>query len=291
MSLAPAQSSLSFLRNPDVRSNDLARHASLGDVDEAILSERVHLDRQLLRQVPHGLLARQPVPSDDGRRVDLVLDEIVRALEELGGDEDDRGGSVSDLLVLLLSELNEDTASGVVDFDEVEDRGAIVRDRNVLRVNSSAPVLPCATSHLLPFHPCPLAPVLSCTHSDIINHHLVQPRRSKTASNDVGNGNSSCFESSAGASSELMEGRTQHVLLANLGSRHALSSALQSSKLVAPLGELTLLLEKNARAAEGRQRQLRFSMRVSESTHHLRPRVFVEECHSSVPGAGDVERW
>jgi hypothetical protein len=42
--------------------------------------------------------------------VDLVLDEVVGPAKELGREEDDRGRAVADLLVLLLSERDEDAA-------------------------------------------------------------------------------------------------------------------------------------------------------------------------------------
>lgn len=58
--------------------------------------------------------------------MNLVFDEVVRALEELGGDEDDRSRAVSDLLVLLLGELDEDPARGVLDLDQVQDRRSVV---------------------------------------------------------------------------------------------------------------------------------------------------------------------
>lgn len=114
------------------RSDDLARHAGLGNVDEAVLAERVDLDGELLSHEAHGLLAREAVAGDDGRRVNLVLDKVVRALEELGGDEDDRRRAVADFLVLLLGELNEDPARGVLDLDQVQDCRAVVRDGHVL---------------------------------------------------------------------------------------------------------------------------------------------------------------
>ena len=51
-----------------------------------------------------------PVTSDDGGRVDLVLDEIVGSSKKLSSEKNDGSGTVSDLLVLLLSEGDEDTS-------------------------------------------------------------------------------------------------------------------------------------------------------------------------------------
>jgi hypothetical protein len=65
--------------------------------------------------------------------VNLVLDEVVGATEKLRSDDNDGGSTVSNLLVLLLSELDEDATGRVLDFDELEDRRAVVRDGNVLQ--------------------------------------------------------------------------------------------------------------------------------------------------------------
>lgn len=64
--------------------------------------------------------------------MNLVLDQIVGALQELGSDDDDGGCSIAHFLVLLLSELDEDPSSGVLDFDELQDGGAVVGDGDVL---------------------------------------------------------------------------------------------------------------------------------------------------------------
>jgi hypothetical protein len=127
-----------FDQSRDSRSDDLAGHARLGHVDEAVLSERINLDGQLLREVPHGLLAREPVPRDDGRGVNLVLDEVVGALEQLRRDEHDRRSPVSDFLVLLLGELDEDAPGGVVHLDEVQDGRSVVGDGHVLAAGGAS---------------------------------------------------------------------------------------------------------------------------------------------------------
>jgi hypothetical protein len=73
----------------NVRSDDFTRHTRLGNVDQALFSKGVNLDTQLFRQVPDCLLRCESVSSNDCRRVNLVLDEIVRSLQELGSDDDD----------------------------------------------------------------------------------------------------------------------------------------------------------------------------------------------------------
>lgn len=42
--------------------------------------------------------------------MDLVFDEIVRSSKEFGSKKDDRGGSVSDLFILLLSQGYQDSS-------------------------------------------------------------------------------------------------------------------------------------------------------------------------------------
>lgn len=86
----------------DSRSNDLTRHTSLGHIDQALLPKRINLDTQFLGQIPHSLLTRQPISSNNRRRMNLVFDEIVRSLQELSGDEYYGSGSVSYFFVLLL---------------------------------------------------------------------------------------------------------------------------------------------------------------------------------------------
>jgi hypothetical protein len=140
LSLETRSQNCSESERKDARSDDLARHGRLCNVDEALFAERVDLDAQLLGEVPDGLLAREAVAGDDGGGVDFVLDEVVGAAEEFGGDNDDRGGAVSDLLVLLLRELDEDAPGGVFDFDQLEDGSAVVRDGDVLQAdNMSVP--------------------------------------------------------------------------------------------------------------------------------------------------------
>jgi hypothetical protein len=45
--------------------------------------------------------------------VDLVSNELVCSSQELGSEEDDRGGSIADLLILLCGERDEDSGLGV----------------------------------------------------------------------------------------------------------------------------------------------------------------------------------
>lgn len=51
-----------------------------------------------------------PVTCDNGSRVDLVPDKFVCTTQKFGSDQYDRGGSISDFLVLLSSQRYEDSS-------------------------------------------------------------------------------------------------------------------------------------------------------------------------------------
>jgi hypothetical protein len=49
--------------------------------------------------------------------VDVVLDELVRALQKLRGDDHHRSGTVTNFLVLEVREFAKNFAGGVLDFE------------------------------------------------------------------------------------------------------------------------------------------------------------------------------
>ncbi len=100
-----------------VGADDLAGHGRLRDVDQRVPTERVDLGADVLVHVLDRLPQRQPVACDDGGGVDLVLHELVRPPQQLGRYYDDGGGAIPDLLVLLLGEVDEDLACGVLDVE------------------------------------------------------------------------------------------------------------------------------------------------------------------------------
>jgi hypothetical protein len=61
------------------------------DAEADVAKTAAHLDKF------DRLLAREPEAADDGRGVNFLLHQPVGALEELGGDDDNRGGAVSNL--------------------------------------------------------------------------------------------------------------------------------------------------------------------------------------------------
>ena len=63
--------------------------------------------------------------------MDLTLDEFVGSLEKLSGEDDDRGGSITDLSVLDLGKFNENFGGWVCYFKLLENCGAIVCNNNI----------------------------------------------------------------------------------------------------------------------------------------------------------------
>jgi hypothetical protein len=63
--------------------------------------------------------------------VDTVADEFVGTLEELSGENDNGGGSITDLSVLDLGEFAEDLGGGVSDLNLLKNGGAIIGDHDI----------------------------------------------------------------------------------------------------------------------------------------------------------------
>ena len=85
--------------------------------------------------------------------MDLLLDELVGALEEFSSKNNDGGGAISDLSVLNLRQFDENFGCWVCNFELFENSGAIIGDGDV---------------------------------ADVIDEHLVKTHGSKTGLNDVG---------------------------------------------------------------------------------------------------------
>ena len=66
-----------------------------------IVADWTHLD------VFDCFLAGEPVPSNDGRWVDLLLDELIGVFEQLCGKENNWGSTVANLFILKLGELDQ----------------------------------------------------------------------------------------------------------------------------------------------------------------------------------------
>ena len=112
----------------------LGAHGGLGGVEDGILTEGVGLDTALLLDKSDGLLEGKTVTRHNRSGVNLVLHQLVGSLQELSGEDDNGGGSVTDFTVLDLGELAEDLGCGVGDLELLEDSGAIVGDGDIADV-------------------------------------------------------------------------------------------------------------------------------------------------------------
>src|SRR3989441_1279223 len=78
-----------------------------------------------------GLRRGHAVAVHDERRVDLLLDEALRFLEKLPGQDDGARRAVADLVVLGLRDLDQHLGRRVLNLDLLQDRDPVVRDRHV----------------------------------------------------------------------------------------------------------------------------------------------------------------
>mmetsp|Transcript_56005 Transcript_56005/g.93095 ORF Transcript_56005/g.93095 Transcript_56005/m.93095 type:complete len:336 (-) Transcript_56005:260-1267(-) len=69
---------------------------------------------------------------NDELGVDTLLDEGLSLTEELSSKNAHRGGSITDLLVLSLRNLDEDAGGGVVNVEGLEDGGTVVGDSDLV---------------------------------------------------------------------------------------------------------------------------------------------------------------
>jgi len=115
-----------------LRSNDLAGHAGLGSVDKAITAQSIDLDGHLVSDEVASFPGSHSVSCNNGGGVDLVLDQLVGPLQELSGNNDDRGGAITDLLILLLSQLDQNASSWMLHLQHVQNGGAVVGDGDIL---------------------------------------------------------------------------------------------------------------------------------------------------------------
>ena len=69
-------------------------------VDDAFPSEIVDVDGEIVVEIFARFFTGEPVAADDRSRVDLLFDQLLGVLQQLRGDDDDRGGSIADFLIL-----------------------------------------------------------------------------------------------------------------------------------------------------------------------------------------------
>ncbi|KAH3660039.1 hypothetical protein OGAPHI_007244 [Ogataea philodendri] len=117
-----------------VRSNDLGRHGRLCNIHKGFLSERVNGLRKHLVDESGRLLQRQTVSSDHGCWVDLIFHQLVGSLQEFGGNDHNRSGSVTDFTILLISQLHQNLSSRMLHVQKGQDGRAVVGNRDITNI-------------------------------------------------------------------------------------------------------------------------------------------------------------
>ena len=112
--------------------DDLTRHTGLRGVDQGLSSENVHLNAQLFLHEAACFSAGKAIASYNRRRMYSSLDEFIGTAKEFGSDEDNGSCAVTDLLVLFLGKVYEDSSSGVFNRQQRQNSGAVIRYRNFL---------------------------------------------------------------------------------------------------------------------------------------------------------------
>src|SRR3989449_1693555 len=108
----------------------LGRHRGHPDLLQGIEVFDRDFRRDLLENLV-GLVRGLAIPGRDHGRVDVLVDEVLRLLEQLPCQDHGRRGSVAGFLVLGLRNLDEHLRGGVFDVNLLEDRDAIVRDDDI----------------------------------------------------------------------------------------------------------------------------------------------------------------
>lgn len=85
------------------------------------------VDSGLFEGLESGL-ACYPVAFDDGLGVDLLLDKLLSLAQQLGGQDRDGGGTVTDLVILDFGNVDKNFGGGVVEGDGLENSGSVVGD-------------------------------------------------------------------------------------------------------------------------------------------------------------------
>src|SRR5437899_4203790 len=108
----------------------LGRHRGHPDLLQGIEVFDRDFRRDLLENLV-GLVRGLAIPGRDHGRVYVLVDEVLRLLEQLPCQDHGRRGSVAGFLVLGLRNLDEHLRGGVFDVNLLEDRDAIVRDDDI----------------------------------------------------------------------------------------------------------------------------------------------------------------
>src|SRR2546427_1794115 len=113
-----------------VAAGGLGRHRRHSDLLQGVEVLDRNLRRDLLENLA-GLLRGLAVPGRNHGRMDVLVDQVLRLLEQLSRQDDGRRGAVAGFLVLGLRDLDEHLGRGVFDVNLLEDRDAVVGDDDV----------------------------------------------------------------------------------------------------------------------------------------------------------------
>jgi hypothetical protein len=83
-----------------------------------------------------SLLGSQSETSDDGSRMNFVLDKFVGAFQQFSSNDNHRCSTITDFSVLLLSKFDKNLSGRMFDFKKLKDGGTIVTDGNVLEITT-----------------------------------------------------------------------------------------------------------------------------------------------------------
>ncbi len=109
----------------------LRAHRGRGGLEQHLAVVEADLGADLGLEEALGLLEGDVVAAGDDRGVDLLVEERLGALQHLAGEHDRGRGAIAALLVLGLGDLHQHLRGRMLDVDLLEDRDAIVRDRDV----------------------------------------------------------------------------------------------------------------------------------------------------------------
>src|SRR5947209_8124420 len=113
-----------------VRPDASTGHRGPRDRSESVLISPLDGKGELSKEFD-GLRGGHPVAVHDERRVDLLLDEALRLLEEFPRQDDGARRAIADLVVLGLRDLDQHLGRRMLDLDLLQDRDSVVRDRHV----------------------------------------------------------------------------------------------------------------------------------------------------------------
>lgn len=106
----------------------LGTESSHGDVHQILLESNgiIKVIESIINQNSLGDLSSLSPSLNNDLWVNLGLDKLLSLSKKLSGKDCDGGGSITDLLILSLGDINQNLGSGVIDEDRFQDSGTII---------------------------------------------------------------------------------------------------------------------------------------------------------------------